>query len=312
MKREYGLEQVVREADSLVTQGTFDGVHVGHQAILRYLVRRAKLKGGKSVVVTFDPHPREVVHGEAVPLLATVEERAEVMEAIGIDRVIVIEFTPALSKLSAEEFVVDILVEQVGLREIVIGYDHGFGRGREGDSELLERLGEQHGFDVDVIPAQEVEHFVVSSSKIRQQLVEKGDVILAAEMLGRNYSLVGTVIKGDQRGRSIGFPTANLRVNHLRKVIPKRGVYAVRARVDGEDAMMPGMMNIGKRPTFEGKGLHLEVHLFDLNRDLYSQQLRIEFVERIRDERKFDSIAGLVEQLSRDRARCKTALQKLY
>lgn len=307
MKRELGLENVQRNSASVVTVGTFDGVHVGHQALVRYLVRRAEEQGGCSVVVTFNPHPREVVRSEAVPLLTTVEERAAVLERLGVDRFILIEFTKVFSLLSPEAFVEDVLVAQVGLKEIVIGYDHGFGRGRQGDAELLERLGAQHNFTVDVIPAQEVAAHVVSSSEIRQ-LLESGDVKRATEMLGRYYELTGTVIHGDQRGRTIGYPTANIIVSNPRKVVPMQGVYAVQVTILGETTAHGGMMNIGQRPTFDGDGIHLEVHLFDYDGDLYERELRVEFVERIRDESKFSGVEALVEQLSRDATRSKAAL----
>lgn len=303
MKRETGLEEIVRDPRSVVTVGTFDGVHLGHQAVLRYLLERARVRSGPSVAVTFDPHPREVVHGAAVPLLTTVDERAEVFESLGLDRFIVIPFTRDFAALPAEAFVEDVLVGRIGVQEVVIGYDHAFGRDREGDARLLERLGRRHGFTVDVIPAQvEAEH-VVSSTEIRSLLVDRGDVREAARRLGRAYGLGGTVVAGDARGRTIGFPTANLAVDHPRKVVPRTGVYAVRARVEG-GRTYGGMMNIGVRPTFGGDTLRLEAHLFDFEGDLYGRALRIEFVDRIRDERRFDGVAALVEQLSQDRARC--------
>lgn len=306
MKREYGLDQISTDSSSVVTVGTFDGVHVGHRAILRYLVNRAAEQSGTSVVMSFDPHPREVVHGEEVALLTTIEERAEVMEKLGIDRFIVIPFTEEFSKLQAGSFVRDILVKRIGLQEIVIGYDHAFGRDRRGDAELLADLGTEHGFTVDIIPAQVVEEHVVSSTEIRAALTESGDVKLAAQMLGRPYSLKGTVIEGDGRGRTIGFPTANLSVDHPRKTIPAAGVYAVRVYVPTGDPheVYAGMMNIGFRPTFEGQGFAAEVHLLEFDGNLYGQDLRIEFVDRMRDERKFESVEALMEQLSRDRSRC--------
>jgi len=309
MKREYGLEQIERDDASCVTVGTFDGVHVGHQAILRYLLRRAEAQGCRSVVVTFDPHPREVVAAEHVPLLTTIDERAEAMEALGLDRFIVVPFTQAFSRLPPEAFVEDVLVERIGLSEIVVGYDHGFGRGRQGDRALLEELGKRHGFTVDVISPQEVEHHVVSSSEIRQLLAEEGNVALAAEMLGRPYTLTGTVVHGDHRGKTIGYPTANLDLVDERKVVPRRGVYAVRGQIEETTTVFGGMMNIGLRPTFNGTEQHLEAHLFELERDIYGQRLRIEFVERIRDEHKFESVDALVEQLSQDESRCKRALE---
>lgn len=307
MKREFGLDQIEQDTTSVVTVGTFDGVHIGHRAILRYLLERARARQGRSVAVTFDPHPREVVHGEAVPLLTTIDERAALLEALGLDRFIVIPFTEAFSKLSAEAFVREILVERIGLQEVVIGYDHAFGRGRRGDRRLLAELGGPLGFSVDVIPAQVVEQHVVSSTEIRNLLVEEGQVALAAQMLGRRYSLRGTVVQGAGRGRGIGFPTANLAVDHPRKVVPRIGVYAVRVDVDGQG--WGGMMNIGRRPTFGEATLQIEVHLFGFAGDLYGRELRVEFVERIRDERRFDGPEALTEQLLKDQQRCKKLLE---
>ena len=308
MKREYGLEQVARNPASVVTEGTFDGVHVGHQAIIRYLIERARRQGAESVVVTFDPHPREVVHGAEVPLLTTVEERADVLEQLGLDRLVVVEFTKAFSQMEAHAYVEDVLVGTIGLQEIVIGYDHAFGRGRAGGKALLERLGERHGFTVDVIPPQLVAEHVVSSSEVRRLLVEAGDVKGVQPLLGRPYGVTGTVVEGDRRGRTIGFPTANLDVRHPRKVIPKEGVYAVEVFGARPGGAVGGMMNIGRRPTFDGTDVRLEVHLLDFDGNLYGKQLRTEFVERLREERPFTSAEALVEQLSTDRARCKYIL----
>jgi riboflavin kinase / FMN adenylyltransferase len=308
MTREFGLENVVRDPASIVTVGTFDGVHVGHQAVLQYLKDRAKQQGGRSVVVTFNPHPREVVHGEEVPLLTTVEERAEVLASFGIDRFVCIRFTPEFARLEAREFVEDILVGQVGLREIVIGYDHGFGRGREGDRQLLVELGAQHDFAVDVIPAQVVSEHVVSSTQIRAAL-EAGDVATAAEMLGRPHSVEGTVVPGDGRGRGIGYPTANIVPTDSRKVLPARGVYAVHVEVGGTS--YGAMANIGIRPTFGGDGLHLEAHVFDFEGDLYGQTVRVSFRERLREEKRFASADELRAQLSRDGERCRAVLEAL-
>ncbi|MEX1054448.1 MAG: riboflavin biosynthesis protein RibF, partial [Rhodothermales bacterium] len=239
---------------------------------------------------------------EDVPLLTTIEERADAMEDLGIDRFIVIPFTTEFSKLQAEDFVRSILVDRIGLREIVIGYDHAFGRDRRGDAELLAVLGREHGFTVDVIPPQVVRQHVVSSSELRHIIAAEGDVKLAAQMLGRPYSFRGTVLRGEGRGRGIGFPTANLRPDHPKKVIPAVGVYAVRVRHGSE--IHPGMMNIGHRPTFGEGRLALEVHLLDFDEDLYGRDLRVEFVARMRDERKFESREALTQQLSKDRARC--------
>jgi riboflavin kinase/FMN adenylyltransferase len=309
MERIVGIEGIVRQPASVVTVGTFDGVHLGHQSILRYLVDRSRLKAGISTVLSFNPHPRQVLTGTPMPLLTTIEERADVLEALGIDRFVVIPFTPEFASLSASAFVTGILVGRVGLQEIVIGYDHGFGKDREGDGELLAALGRQFGFAVDVIPAQVLEADVVSSTRVRQLLVESGDVRQAAGLLGRPYRLTGTVVRGDGRGRHMGYPTANLAID-MQKVLPRTGVYAVRAWVPGEDEPFGGMLNIGVRPTFDGRDARVEVNLFEFEGDLYGRSLRVDFVEWIRAEAKFQDTATLVEQLSKDEARCKAELAR--
>jgi riboflavin kinase / FMN adenylyltransferase len=306
--KEIGLDNIRRDDRSVVTVGTFDGVHLGHQAIIRYLCSRAKAVEGSATVVSFDPHPREVVTGERMPLLTTLEERAALLEALGVDRFVVLPFTRDLSMLEAEDYVRTILVETIGLREIVIGYDHHFGRNRSGSRETLEQLSGKYGFTVDVIPEQVVADAAVSSTRIRNVLADEGDVCQATALLGRPYQLTGTVVRGDGRGRLIGYPTANLRVGDPRKAIPLPGVYVVRARFDAVD--VGGMMNIGTRPTFdETSETHIEVHLFDIDRDLYGNDIAVSFIDRIRDEQRFADIDGLVEQLARDEARCRKLLQ---
>lgn len=309
MEQAVPLSRVVRDTSSVVTIGTFDGVHLGHQSLLKYVLGRASTQRGRSVAVTFDPHPREVVHGESIELLSTVDERAEVMTKLGIDLVVVVAFTPAFARLSAEEFVRNVLVRQIGLREIVIGYDFSFGRGREGDAALLESLGREEDFTVDVMPAQMVDTQVVSSSAIRDLLVEAGDVTSAARMLNRRYSMRARVVRGDGRGRTIGYPTANLQPLDARKVIPRGGVYAVRVKSDRFEKWAGGMMNIGTRPTFGGNDMHQEVNVFDFDGDLYDATLSVEFVQRMREEQTFSSVDALVEQLSRDERRCRVALR---
>ena len=199
MKRLHGLDQVRKDTASVLTVGTFDGVHLGHQAILRYLLERAGALGGISTVLSFHPHPREIVEGTPLPLLTTIEERADIMEEIGLDRLVILPFTKEFSRLSAEAFVEDILVRGIGLREIVIGYDHAFGRDRRGNADLLRTLGEKHGFTVDIVPARIIQEQAVSSRKIRQALEERGDAEAAADMLGRPYSLTGRVVRGEGR-----------------------------------------------------------------------------------------------------------------
>ena len=316
MIRVDGLAGIERDDRSVITVGTFDGVHRGHQKILQYLTERARKRDGRSTVVSFDPHPREVVRDESVPLLTTIDERSELLDAAGIDRFVIIPFTREFSQRSAENFASDILYERVGLQEIVVGYDHGFGKGRKGDVSTLEELGEERGFTVDVIPAQyqsgpasgENGEAVISSTRIRKLLLEYGKVSEAEGLLGRRYSFTGTVVKGEGRGRQLGYPTANLRPDDQRKLIPKKGVYAVTAHLPSQGATRGGMMNIGSRPTFEDEGLHLEVHLFDWKDDLYGQEVRVEFVRHIRNEQQFDSVDALKKQLSRDEVRCKKLL----
>jgi riboflavin kinase/FMN adenylyltransferase len=306
MKRQIGLGEITRDDCSVLTVGTFDGVHLGHQAILRYLNERAATVDGCSVVVSFDPHPREVVLGKRVPLLTTLEERGDLLEAFGIDRFVVLPFTRDLSNLSPRDYVEQVLIETIGLREIVIGYDHRFGRDRAGDRATLEALGAEHGFSVDVIPEQLVHEVTVSSSEVRRQL-EAGGVAQAAKLLGRSYTLTGTVVRGDQRGRTIGYPTANLRVHGDRKLVPKPGVYAV--RVEYGDETFGGMMNIGRRPTFETDGaVTVEAHLFDFEREIYGRALDVAFVNRVRDEQKFSGPDALVEQLRSDEVQSRKAL----
>jgi len=310
MKREIGWNQIEKNGQSLVTVGTFDGVHLGHQSIISYLVDRAKKQNALSVAVSFDPHPRQVVKGSPVPLLTTIEERAAAFEGLGLDRFIVIPFTKEFANTSAEQFVVDILVNRIGLKEIIIGHDHGFGKGREGDKELLVSLGREYNFTVDVIPAQVLELDVVSSTRIRTELQETGNVELVTKLLKRRYSLSGRVVSGDGRGAGIGFPTANIQVNHPQKVVPRKGVYAVLVHLFDSRVRM-GMLNIGVRPTFDGHDTRIEVHIFDLEENLYEKEIRVEFVRRIRDEKKFNSVDALVQQLSKDKVRCRAELESV-
>lgn len=308
MRREIGWDEIERDDASVVTVGTFDGVHRGHQAILDYLLRRTDEQGGLSTLISFDPHPRSVVHGEEVPLLTTVEERARLLDAIGIDRFVVVPFSDAFAQLPPEKYVVEVLVERIGLQEITVGYDHRFGRKREGDVDLLRDLGQSHGFAVDVIPAQEVDHQVVSSSAIRSCLLEKGNAEQARELLGRPYQLEGVVARGEGRGRQIGFPTANISLPDPRKLVPKRGVYATRVTLpDGTER--GGMLNIGRRPTFDEMEVTVEVHIFDFEGDLYGDRLSIQFLQRLRDEQKFESADALAMQLSEDEKHCRRVVE---
>jgi riboflavin kinase/FMN adenylyltransferase len=309
MKREIGPDQIERDPASVVSVGTFDGVHAGHRAVVRYLLNRAEAQGGTATVISFDPHPRAVLTGQDVPLLTTPTERANQFEALGLDRFVLMPFTKEFSQIEARDYVRDVLVGQVGMQEIVIGYDHRFGKGRAGDADLLKEMAPEYGFAVDVIGAQEVEALgVASSSRIRELLAEEGNAEQAASLLGRLYAVEGVVEQGEGRGKQIGFPTANVRPGDARTLMPKVGVYAVRALLENETEPRPAMANIGRRPTFGEEEVRLEVHLLDFEGALYGQTLRVEFAERLRDERAFDGPDALREQLSRDKARCRSVL----
>ena len=291
---------------STVTVGSFDGVHLGHQAVLREIDRRARAAGRASVLVTFDPHPLEVVNpGAAPPLLTTGPERLEILALSPLDYVLLVRFDRHLAGLTPEEFVGKVLLERCALRELVIGHDHGFGRGRSGDVDTLRRLGTAHGFEVDVVPPVDFAGQHVSSSRIRRA-VAGGDLTTAGAMLGRRYGVVGRVGEGERRGRLLGVPTINLAELSLRKLLPPNGVYAVRVEWRGGSA--GGMMNQGSRPTFQDGRRILEAHIFDFDGDLYGEWVRIEWIERLRDVQRFGSADQLKHQLERDRARAVAAL----
>jgi riboflavin kinase/FMN adenylyltransferase len=295
------LKDITREPNTVVTVGTFDGVHQGHRALMDTVVKKAKSRGARSVVVSFDPHPREILNPgkSGIKLLTTLAERVEILEDLGIDILLVIPFDRDFSLLSSEEFVRDIIYEKIGVSEFVIGYDHHFGKDREGTIDTIRRLGDELGFDAYVVSKQEMGEVTISSTIIRKILAEEGKVEKAAQYLNRPYLLNGIVMHGAERGRDIGFPTANLRPEHENKVVPKNGVYAVRVRVAGE--WFGGMMNIGVRPTFNDQHKALEVHIFDFNQKIYGQTIQVRFIERIRDEIKFDGIEALKAQLEKDK-----------
>jgi len=286
-------------AGSIVTVGSFDGVHRGHRAVLDEIVRRARAAGRESVLVTFTPHPLEVVNPAAAPALLTVgDERLEVLAETELDRVLLLRFDRRLAAMSPREFVQDVLLGRCGMRELVIGYDHGFGRGRSGDADTLRALGTELGFAVDVVGAVDAGGQQVSSSRIRRA-VAGGDLVLAARLLGRPYTVHGRVEAGAGRGRALGVPTINLGGIAPQKLLPPDGVYAV--RVEWAGGVAGGMMNQGGRPTFGDARRTLEAHLFGVNEDLYGVAVRLAWVGRIREVRPFGSAAELQEQLGRDR-----------
>jgi riboflavin kinase/FMN adenylyltransferase len=287
--------------------GTFDGVHRGHIAVLHEIVGRAASAGRKSVLVTFEPHPLEVVNPQAAPLLLTTgPERREALAATGLDYVVFLRFDRRLAAFTPEEFVRDVLLRRCQMRELVIGHDHGFGRGRSGDVDTLRRLGASDGFEVDVVGAVELGGHPVSSTHIRRA-VAGGDLTTAAWLLGRPYSVSGRVEHGAGRGRTIGIPTINLGEVPVRKLLPPDGVYA--ARVEWAEGRADGMLNQGPKPTFDDGRRAIEVHLFGVDRDLYGQWVKVEWVERLRDVQRFASPQKLVEQLHRDRDRAAEVLR---
>ena len=288
---------------STVTVGSFDGVHLGHQAVLREIARRAEAAGRVSVLVTFEPHPLEVVNPQAAPpLLTTDPERREILAQLPLDYVLLVRFDRRLASLSPEDFVDQVLLEQCQMRELVIGHDHGFGRGRSGDVDTLRRLGALRGFEVDVVEVVDVGEQHVSSSRIRRA-VAGGDLATAARMLGRPYQVSGRVGQGERRGRQIGVPTINLTDIPPQKLLPPDGVYAV--RVEWRGGRAEGMMNQGPKPTFQDGRRSLEAHLFDFDGNLYGEWVRIEWVERLRDVQRFPSVEALKQQLDRDRTRAR-------
>lgn len=294
------LNEVERDENTVLTVGTFDGVHAGHRVLINTVLQKAKEYNSRSVIVTFDPHPRDIINpGSAgIKLLSTLSERRELLGDMGIDEMIVIPFDRDFSLLTSHEFVQDIIWEKIGVKSFVIGYDHQFGKDREGSIDTVRELGEKLGFDAHVISRQEVGEKTVSSTTIRNALQKEGDVKQAATFLERFYILNGTVIHGDKRGKKLGYPTANIQPDNPKKIIPKMGVYAVWVRVDGD--YHPAMMNIGKRPTFEGDQLTLEAHIFSFNSEIYGKEIQIQFVDRIRDEQSFDGIDELKKQLKYD------------
>lgn len=300
MKVYHGVEEFEKLDYAVVTSGTFDGVHIGHQKIIHRLKEIARRNDGETVLITFWPHPRFVVHPEDPPpqLLSTFEEKASYLKKQGIDHLVKIEFTRAFSQLSSEAFVKNILVEKIGTRKLVIGYDHRFGKNREGSFEYLKENAGVYGFEVEEIPRQDIDDVGVSSTKIRKAL-ESGEIHTANEFLGRQYSLAGIVVHGNRFGRTIDFPTANLQVQEDYKLIPGDGAYAV--EVMYKSHMYQGMLNIGFRPTVDGKKKVIEVHLFDFDQTIYEEELRVFFVEKLRDELKFENTLALKRQLVKDR-----------
>lgn len=291
-------EQFAPPERAVVTMGTFDGVHLGHQTILKKIVEEAKATHGQSILITFWPHPRFVLNPNApLKLLSTFEEKAQFVADLGVDYLMKVAFTPAFSSLSAEAFVRKILIEKANTQKLLIGYDHHFGNNREGNIDFLLANAHKFGFEVEEIPRQDIDHIGISSTKIRNALLE-GDVSFARSLLGRNYTLRGRVIHGAKNGRKLGFPTANIEVPESFKLLPADGAYAV--RVYHHLSIFDGMLNVGFKPTLDGQHRTIEAHLFNFEGDLYGESLQIEFIKMLRSEIKFHSLDQLRQQLKAD------------
>jgi riboflavin kinase/FMN adenylyltransferase len=297
----HDIHSYLVEKDTAVTTGTFDGIHIGHKKILSRLNEMCHQQALRSVLLTFDPHPRKVLfpddHG--LQLLNTLDEKLELLEATGIDDVIVHPFTKEFSRTTAIYYVRDLLVQKLSMKKLVIGYDHQFGRNREGSIDQLREYAPLYNFDVSEIPAQDIDDVSVSSTKIRKALLA-GEVDRASSFLSYDYFVTGSVVEGKKRGAGLGFPTANIQVNSDTKLIPRMGVYAVKVLVD--DVFYFGMLNIGHNPTFGSNSTRtMEVNIFDFNQNIYQKNIRVYFKARIRDEKKFNSPEELVSQLNMDK-----------
>jgi riboflavin kinase/FMN adenylyltransferase len=299
--------QFVKKKNVVITVGSFDGLHIGHSQIIDQLLRIKNSINGESVLLTFEPHPRHVVSKDfGLKILTSPDEKKLLLEKAGIDSLIIQNFTREFSDMTSDEFIKKVLVNDIGVSHIVVGHDHKFGKDRLGNDEKLIELGRKYGFSVTSVPAVTINDEIVSSSIIRNALIE-GNIEKANSYFGRSYSFCGIVVKGAQRGRTLGFPTANIQIDDARKAIPKRGVYAVTCSCRGE--MLNGIMNIGLRPTFEDKTeLVIEVNLFDFNKDIYGEKISVDFIKRLRDEKKFESKEELVNQIELDKKEAKKLL----
>lgn len=310
MKVHYNIDEIPAIKNAIVSQGTFDGVHMAHKKIIERLKQIASIKNGESVIITFEPHPRIVLlpldHG--LQLLSTLNEKINLLEKAGVDHLIILPFTKEFSRLSSEQFIRNILVNKIKTNTLVIGYDHRFGKNREGSFEHLKTSASLYEFEVEEIPEQDIDDVAVSSTKIRQALLNN-DIQTAQKYLGNSYSLEGKVIKGKQLGRTIGYPTANIEVENSYKLIPQDGVYAV--WVWYNKARFGGMLNIGNNPTIKDKGRSIEVNIFDFEKEIYTENLKIEFVNKLRNEEKFDGLDPLKNQLHLDKQNALAILNKI-
>ncbi len=294
------LSEIQKTENTILTLGTFDGLHLGHKKIIEKLKKKALSLNCRNFVITFSPHPRNVITGNnTIKLLTTDEEKIILFEQYGVENLLIVNFTKEFSQLSSESFFKDYIVEKIGLKEIIVGYDHHFGKGRSGDVNTLRKMGVEFGFDVTTVEAYKTNNDPVNSTKIRKAL-SNGDINTANSCLGRGYSFSGFVVSGDKRGRKLGFPTANIRVDGEDKLLPELGIYAVEFSFDKE--VHKGLLSIGIRPTFYNSGnIVPEVYLYNFNRDIYDKKVTVKIIEWIRGEEKFPSAEALIEQMHKDK-----------
>ncbi len=305
----WGLENFKQLENAVVTMGTFDGVHLGHQEIIKDLVKTSKTNQAKSVLITFDPHPRKVLQPDIpLQLIQSVEEKILVLQTTGIDYLIIIPFDKQFSELSSLEFIQKILVQKIGCKKLVIGYDHHFGKNREGSFEYLKNNSHLFGFEVKEISAKKIDETKISSTAIRKY-IKDGEIKKANLLLNYTYFIIGKIVDGEKIGRKIGFPTANIQVD-TNKLIPKIGVYL--AKVEFDNKSFFGMLNIGNKPTFGNHLLSVEIHIFDFHEDIYNKKVKLLLYERIRDEIAFNNVNDLIEQLKKDKSICQNIMPHYY
>ena len=302
------LNQLEPFRNAVVTIGTFDGVHKGHQTIIRAIIDKAKSLGGESVIITFHPHPRHIIDpDQRLAQLTSIEEKLQLLEMLGVDHVVVVPFSREFSEMSAEAYIEDFLIGKFRPACIVIGYDHRFGNNRNGDIDMLKAHAASHGIEVDEITEQIINDITINSTKIRKFLLA-GKIEPANELLGYPYSFRGLVVKGDAIGRELGYPTANMVPDHRNKLVPGNGIFAVRVLVPHNNHWLPGIMSIGERPTFDGKDKRIEVHIFDYSGDLYGEMLRVEMVAFTRNQEKFDNRDDLMQAMAANEQQCRQLL----
>ena len=299
MKIYTDLADYTSKNKTFVTIGTFDGVHIGHQKVLSNLIGSAKKNNASSVLLTFFPHPRMVLQKDShIKLINTIEERIELLKKTGLDALVIHEFTEDFAEETALDFVKSVLVDRLNISNLIIGYDHRFGKNREGNFDQLTEYGKIFGFEVTKISQQEIDHITISSTKIRKA-IKHGNIGEANRFLGYHFMLTGEIVKGKNLGEKIGFPTANLFIEQTYKLLPKTGSYIVKSELENETVF--GMMNIGYNPTVKGKHQTIEIHFFDFNKDLYGKKIQIDVLKFLRDEQKFNSVEELTNQLEKDK-----------